>query len=177
MVGRLRLAVRNGSCVAADLYRYRSPQVIGPSLRRSPEADHSPSTRSSTLASSSRSPRGNGFRTSPTGCGAMPQRSGASVAARSSDAPERLPSRNGCSRSRPSLASWHWTWLGDPSGPCGVTPSYYQKSRDQGGTAHFFPGGLENGVREGISSPGGASRVHAVTPQVERRPSSAARRA
>jgi DDE superfamily endonuclease/Homeodomain-like domain len=79
MAGRLRLPVRNCSCAAASPYRSRSPRVIGPSSRRSPGADRSPSTRSSTLASSSRSPKANGFKTSLPGCGALRPPSGASV--------------------------------------------------------------------------------------------------
>lgn len=81
MVSRLLLSVRNRSCAAANLYCCRSPRVIAPSFSRSPGADHSPTTKSSTLASSSRSPRANGSTRLPPGCGAIPPRSGASVAA------------------------------------------------------------------------------------------------
>jgi hypothetical protein len=81
MTSRLLLSVGNRSCAAANRYRYRSRRVIGPSLRRSPGADRSPSTKSSTLASSSRSPEADGFRTSLPGCGAIRPQSGGSVAA------------------------------------------------------------------------------------------------
>lgn len=81
MTSRLLLSVGNRSCVAANLYHFRSPRVIGPSLRRSPGAARSPSTRSSTRASSWRSPKANGFGRWPPGCGATRPRSGASVAA------------------------------------------------------------------------------------------------
>jgi Homeodomain-like domain len=86
MAGRPRLPVRNRSCAAASLDRSRSPRVIGPSSWRSPGADRSPSTRSSTLGPSWRSPRANGSRTSPSRCGAIHPPSGASVAAMSKEA-------------------------------------------------------------------------------------------
>lgn len=81
MASRLLLSVGNRSCVAANRSHCRLRRVIGPSLRKSPGVDRSPSTRSSTLASSSRSPKANGFRTSPPGCGATRPRSGDSVVA------------------------------------------------------------------------------------------------
>ena len=83
MTSQLQLSAENRSCVAANRYRCRSPRVIDRSFRRSPGADHSPSTRSSTLASYSRSSRANGFRRSPPGCGATGPPSGGSVAATS----------------------------------------------------------------------------------------------
>ena len=83
MTSRLLLSAGNRSCVAASRFRSRLPRVIGPSFRKSPGVDRCPSSRSSTLVLSSRSPRVNGCRRSPRRCGAIRPRSGASVAATS----------------------------------------------------------------------------------------------
>jgi hypothetical protein len=86
MTSRLLPLAGNRSCVAASLFRSRLPRVIGPSFRRSPGVDRCPSSRSSTLALYSRSLRANACSRSPRRCGAIPPRSGASVAATSTAA-------------------------------------------------------------------------------------------
>jgi hypothetical protein len=78
-MSRLLPFLGDRSCVAASLDRWCSPRANSPSFGKLPGADRCRSSRSNTLASPWRSPRGSGCRRSPRGCGVTRPPSGVSA--------------------------------------------------------------------------------------------------